>query len=74
MKPLLTLFFILFLTHSLFAGDFEEGFKEGYKMIRGDLVIVPITPIEPITPIGSNSYREGLKAGMKKGKTDEENN
>lgn len=44
--------------------DFCAGFEEGYKAIKGNMVIVPICPIAPVTPIGSNDYREGLKAGM----------
>ena len=48
------------------AGTFCEGFAEGYKAVKGNLVIVPICPIPPITPIGSTEYREGLKAGIKK--------
>lgn len=44
--------------------EFCAGFAEGYKSIKGDMVIVPICPIAPITPIGSTDFREGLKAGM----------
>ncbi|MDT0603425.1 hypothetical protein [Thalassotalea castellviae] len=44
--------------------EFCAGFAEGYKLVKGDMVIVPICPIAPITPIGSTDYREGLKAGM----------
>lgn len=44
--------------------EFCAGFAEGYKAVKGDIVIVPICPIAPITPIGSTDYREGLKAGM----------
>ena len=44
--------------------EFCTGFAEGYKSIKGDMVIVPICPIAPVTPIGSNDFREGLKAGM----------
>jgi len=44
--------------------EFCAGFEEGYKAVKGDMVIVPICPIAPITPIGSTDYREGLKAGM----------
>ncbi len=44
--------------------EFCAGFEEGYKSIKGDMVIVPICPIAPITPIGSTDFREGLKAGM----------
>ena len=46
-------------------GDFCAGFEEGYKTIKGDMVIVPICPIAPITPIGSTDYREGIKAGIR---------
>lgn len=42
--------------------EFCQGFEEGWKSIVGG-ALVPICPIEPITPIGSTSFREGLKAG-----------
>ncbi|WP_290900112.1 hypothetical protein [Hoeflea sp.] len=45
-------------------GEFCIGFSEGYKSIKGDMVIVPICPIAPITLIGSTPFREGIKAGM----------
>lgn len=45
--------------------EFCSGFTEGYKSVKGDLVIVPICPIAPITPIGSTAFREGLKAGIR---------
>lgn len=43
---------------------FCAGFAEGYKSIKGEMVILPICPLEPITPIGSTPFREGLKAGI----------
>jgi hypothetical protein len=49
---------------SVYASEFCDGFSEGYKTVKGDMVIVPICPIEPITPIGSTSFREGIKAGI----------
>ena len=45
--------------------SFKEGFEEGYKSVKGNMVIVPICPIAPITPIGSTPFREGIKAGIK---------
>ena len=45
--------------------EFCVGFEEGYKSIKGDMVIVPICPIAPITPIGSTDFREGTKAGIR---------
>lgn len=44
--------------------EFCAGFAEGFKSIKGDMVIVPICPIAPITPIGSTPFREGIKAGI----------
>lgn len=43
---------------------FCNGFEEGYKTVKGDMVLVPLCPLEPLTPLGSNSYREGIKAGI----------
>jgi hypothetical protein len=63
-KIFLVLTLFMTLGGSIYASEFCNGFEEGYKTIKGDMVIVPICPIEPITPIGSNSYREGIKAGI----------
>jgi hypothetical protein len=67
---LLALTCLLTFQASIYAGDdeFKKGFEEGYKIQKGDLVIVPIAPIKPITPIGSTDYREGIKAGIRAGK------
>jgi len=55
------------ITGSVFAGqsEFCAGFSEGYKAVKGNMVIVPICPIAPITPIGSTDFRQGILAGMK---------
>ena len=56
----------IFISIALNAGqnEFCAGFNEGYKSVKGDMVIVPICPIAPITPIGSTDFREGIKAGI----------
>jgi hypothetical protein len=62
---------IILLSLFTFAGpaladsDFCNGFELGYNTIKGNMVIVPICPIEPITPIGSTPFQEGIKAGMR---------
>ena len=50
-----------------FAGqaEFCAGFEEGYKSIKGDLVVVPVCPVAPVTPVGSTDFREGIKAGIR---------
>ena len=45
--------------------SFEEGFEEGYKSVKGDMVLVPLCPLAPLTPLGSSPFREGLKAGIR---------
>ena len=70
MKKLIFTIFVLSIigfSGSTFAGqdEFCAGFEEGYKSIKGNLVIVPICPIAPITPIGSTDFREGIKAGIR---------
>jgi hypothetical protein len=45
--------------------DFCAGFEQGYKAIKGNMVIVPICPVAPVTPIGSTDFQEGIKAGMR---------
>mgnify|MGYP000462237441 CR=1 FL=1 len=45
--------------------EFKAGFEEGYKSIKGDMVLVPLCPLAPLTPLGSTPFREGLKAGIK---------
>lgn len=59
-------FFLITVSVQIFAGqaEFCAGFEEGYKSIKGNMVIVPICPIVPITPIGSTDFREGIKAGI----------
>ncbi len=45
--------------------EFCAGFTEGYKSIKGDMVLVPLCPLGPLTPLGSTDFREGIKAGIR---------
>ena len=59
---------VLALTSALTFATQEEfcaGFSEGYKSIKGDMVLVPLCPLAPLTPLGSTDFREGIKAGMR---------
>ncbi len=58
-------FFTAIFSLNVHASSFCDGFREGYKSIKGNIALVPICPIEPITPIGSTPFREGIKAGMR---------
>ena len=67
------LFLLLIVTASVggaqivYAGqdEFCAGFTEGYKSIKGDMVLVPLCPLAPLTPLGSTDFREGVKAGIR---------
>ncbi|MBT4779990.1 MAG: hypothetical protein P8P19_03085 [Polaribacter sp.] len=57
--------------------DYEEGWEDGYcegwKDVKGQYAICPITPICPIPEIGCSEgykcgYNRGFKAGMKAAK------
>jgi hypothetical protein len=68
---LLGLLALLLVPLSLFTAtaapsqdSFCAGFEEGFRSAKGDLVLLPVCPIEPITPIGSSPFREGIKAGI----------
>jgi hypothetical protein len=52
-----------------FNDGWEEGFCEGWKDIKGNYSICPITPIAPIPRIGesSDSFRDGYNRGFKYG-------
>jgi hypothetical protein len=59
---------LLFIAPYAFAGVQEEfcaGFSEGYKTVKGNMVLLPLCPLAPLTPLGSTPFREGLKIGIK---------
>lgn len=66
MKYIAAVFTFLMLATTAMADQVEfcAGFEQGYQAIKGNMVIVPICPIEPITPINSTPFQEGIKAGI----------
>ena len=66
MKYFFAVFSIMLLVTTAMAdqAEFCAGFEQGYQAIKGNMVIVPICPIEPITPINSTPFQEGIKAGI----------
>ena len=55
-----------------FCAGFGDGYCAGYKSVRGQYALCPITPICPIPPIGcSNSdYSCGFTIGAVQGAED----
>ena len=52
---------ILIMSHQ---DEYAKGYRDGYKSVQGN-VIPPVPPIGPITPLGSDPYKEGYKAGVR---------
>ena len=52
---------ILIISHQ---DEYARGYRDGYKSVQGN-VIPPVPPIGPITPLGSDPYKEGYKAGVR---------
>ena len=59
--------YALGLASPAYAGqnEFCAGFKEGYRSIMGNMVVLPVCPVVPVTPVGSTDFREGIKAGIR---------
>ena len=61
-KPINNIIFV-----SEFNAGWEDGYCEGWKDVKGELSICPITPLPPIPPIGKDHYRGGYNMGFKAG-------
>jgi hypothetical protein len=64
------------IVQSDFDKGFEDGHCEGWKDVKGEYSICPISPIPPIPKIGqsSDSYRDGYNTGFKAGMRAARNN
>ncbi|MBX9706802.1 MAG: hypothetical protein K2X61_02570 [Caulobacteraceae bacterium] len=45
---------------------YKAGFEEGYRLIKGNNVVVPVCPVAPATPVGRTAYQMGLMKGIEK--------
>ena len=59
-------------TETIIEGsDFDEGWEDGYcegwKDVKGQLALCPLTPLPPLPPLGKDTYRGGYNMGFKAG-------
>jgi hypothetical protein len=54
---------------SEFSKGWDDGYCEGWRDVKGQNAICPISPIPPIPPIGctNDSYKCGYNLGFKSG-------
>ncbi len=67
MKITLVAVLVMFAQVSL-ASDFCDGFKEGYRLIKGNNFTVPVCPVEPARVTNATMRQQGMKAGMRAAK------
>lgn len=50
-----------------FCSGFTEGFCSGYRNVKGDNAVCPVTPTCPVAEIGKDSYKGGYNTGFIQG-------
>ena len=55
-----------------FCEGFEDGHCEGWRDVKGQYALCPLTPLCPLPKLGqsSDSYRDGYNTGFKRGMRD----
>lgn len=48
--------------------DFAEGFRQGFRAIRGTSVHLPHLPHQPHTKYGRTAFQMGIMRGIERGK------
>jgi hypothetical protein len=57
---------------SEFDQGFEDGHCEGWKDVKGEYSVCPVTPVAPVPKVSqrSDSYKDGYNTGFKRGMRD----
>ncbi len=69
-KLLIFISFQIVLSSDLFASEYCDNFKHGYRSISKDIISVPVCPKEPPIIFGQESSIKGFGAGRKAAKAD----
>lgn len=64
------IFTVSFNSEPTFEDGFEIGHCEGWKDVRGQLVVCPIAPIAPIPEVDCSTYNCGYNRGFLRGRKD----
>lgn len=48
--------------------DFSEGFRQGFRAIRGSSAAMPAIPARPATRAGRTAFQMGLLRGIERAK------
>jgi hypothetical protein len=48
----------------------KDGHCEGWKDVKGQFAVCPVTPVAPVPEVGLNTYKGGYNRGFKRGTED----
>jgi hypothetical protein len=48
--------------------DFKEGFRQGFRAVRGTSAAMPAIPAQPAARAGRTAFQMGLLRGIERGK------
>lgn len=48
--------------------DFKEGFRQGFRAVRGSAAAIPTIPAQPATRAGRTAFQMGLLRGIERAK------
>jgi len=72
MKKLLIILVLMLFSFS--SSDFEQGWEDGFcsgwKDVRGQFTVCPVTPVAPVPKVGMDNYKGGFVEGFKRGTRD----
>lgn len=50
-----------------YCDGWSEGYCEGFKDVKGQYALCPLTPLCPLAELGKERYRDGYNRGFKAG-------
>jgi hypothetical protein len=60
-------------TYSDFSDGWDNGYCVGWKSIKGQFTVCPVSPVAPVPNVGEDNYDWGFARGYDKGKSDASN-
>lgn len=63
---------VLFSSADPYVAGWDDGYCEGWKDVKGQEVVCPVSPVAPVAEANCNTYKCGYNRGFKKGKGDAE--
>lgn len=67
MRTLILIVFTAMFAYGEFCKGFSDGHCEGWRDVKGQLVVCPVPPVCPVPEVNQNTYKGGYNLGFKRG-------